>query len=193
MRNAYFLNRLTSPVLAAFVAAVICVAAPVRALAAEPAMLDKTIAEVKDRWSDIRHMPADEFEAMRAKDETVLFDVRTPAEYAVSHIEGAIRVEPGISATDFMAAHGAALKGRTAVFYCSVGMRSSKFAERVKDAAIQTGVAGVANLEGGIFAWHRDRRPLVDGKGATPSIHPYDRTWGKAVARPADIATDARK
>lgn len=163
------------------------------ARAADLALLDTTIAEVKDRWPDVAHITAGEMEAIRANTAAVLFDTRTPEEFAVSHIAGAIRLDPGISAPEFVATHGAALKGKTAVFYCSVGVRSSKVAERVKTDVVAVGGAGVANLEGGIFGWHRDRRPMVDGRGETPRVHPFDKTWGKAVSRPQDISTQERK
>ena len=45
----------------------------------------------------------------------------------------------------------------------------------------------VANLEGSIFAWANEDRPLVqgDGEGAgapTSLVHPYDADWGNLVA-----------
>jgi len=55
----------------------------------------------------------------------LLFDVREPDEFNTSHLNGAIRVDPDVKAETFLKEHGEVLKGKAAVFYCSVGYRSS--------------------------------------------------------------------
>lgn len=37
------------------------------------------------------------------------------------------------------------------------------------------------NLEGSIFAWANEGRPLVDDKGLATKVHPYDAKWGELL------------
>ncbi|MEM6491501.1 MAG: rhodanese-like domain-containing protein, partial [Pseudomonadota bacterium] len=94
---------------------------------------------------------------------------------------GALRLDPDADADAFMAQYGALIAGRDVIFYCSVGVRSSRMAERL--APVLGDARSVANLEGGVFAWHNQSRPLEDAQGATPFVHPYNRSWGRLVDR----------
>jgi hypothetical protein len=50
-------------------------------------------------------------------------------------------------------------------------------AERLQKA----GFTRVRNLEGSIFEWANEGRPLVrEGKKVT-TVHPYDTTWGRLL------------
>ena len=99
----------------------------------------------------------------------VLLDVRTKAEYEVSHLAHAIQVEPG---SDPAALH---LSGdQPIVTYCSVGYRSSAFAEKLDKA----GFKNVVNLDGSIFQWTNENRPLVNDAGQTDKVHPFNALWG---------------
>ena len=160
------------------------VAAPIAASAAEPFTLDAVRAEVKKDYAGVAHLPAESLaEALAAKDGVLLFDVREREEYAVSRIHGAVRVDPGIWTRSFLKRYGDAVRGKTVVFYCSVGVRSSKLAERVRTRLGALGARAVYNLDGGIFAWHNEARPLTSDAGATPYVHPFDRHWGRLVER----------
>jgi rhodanese-related sulfurtransferase len=161
---------------------------------AQPAgHLERTIEDVAKRWPNVQHVPADSVARMMTEKSAVIFDVRTEQEYSVSHLEGAIRVDPAIDSAEFLKAHSEALKGKTAVFYCSVGVRSSKLAERVGQGLKKAGALATQNMRGGIFAWHQEQRPLHDAKGPIELVHPYDKTWGKAVKRQESISTDGRQ
>ncbi len=156
--------------------------------------LQTTIADVAARWPKQRHITPQDLAHLMRDDAAVIFDVRGPEEYAVSHLEGAIRVDAGITPAAFLSENASALNGKLAVFYCSVGVRSSKLAERVGDTAFKAaGATGSANLAGGIFAWHGQERPLVDAKGATSFVHGYDRTWSQLIKRQELISNDAKK
>lgn len=141
--------------------------------------------DVARRWPEVSQLPREQMSAILAAsgDGAVLFDVREADEYTVSHLPGAVRVDPGVTREEFLARHGAALSGKTAVFYCSVGVRSSLLADRVREGLSRAGAAGVYNLRGGVFAWHNEARPLVDGQGPTDRVHGYDARWGKLVQR----------
>lgn len=164
--------------------AAILAAVPPTALGA-PASLQATIDDVARRWPQLGHISPARVEELMRQRRAVLFDVRTPAEYAVSHLPGAINVAPGMSAVTFLEQYGGAVGGKTAVFYCSVGVRSSKLAERVAQGLKARGATAVDDLAGGIFAWHGEGRTLVDARGPTDFVHPYDSEWGRLLLRPA--------
>jgi len=103
-----------------------------------------------------------------------LLDVRTPQEYAVSHLPGARQVSPDAKAEEVLAKLD---RQRPVVVYCSVGYRSSKLAERLQAA----GLVEILNLEGSIFAWANEDRPLEkDGQPAT-RVHPYSQRYGQML------------
>jgi rhodanese-related sulfurtransferase len=117
------------------------------------------------------------------REDVLLLDVREMQEFAVSHLAGAQRVDPGIWRSTFLKRFANAARGKTVVFYCSVGVRSSKLAEKVRAELMAQGALGVFNLDGGIFAWHNEGRPLVNAKGQTSFVHPYDSYWGQLITR----------
>ena len=125
----------------------------------------------------VEHVTAAELDGM---DDPLLFDVRSEAEFAVSRLPGAVRVDPDMDADAFLAAHGQAAAGRTLVFYCSVGWRSSGLADRVGPALAEAGGRAV-NLRGGAFGWVNEGRMLSGPDGPTGRVHAYDRVWGRLI------------
>jgi rhodanese-related sulfurtransferase len=115
--------------------------------------------------------------------QTILFDVREEDEFEQSHLSGARRIDPGMSADAFIKAYGAELKGRTVVFYCAVGVRSGVMLARVRSALDQTGATGAYNLRGGIFRWHTNGHRVVAQSGPASSVHSYDASWGQLLDR----------
>ncbi len=105
----------------------------------------------------------------------LLLDVRTEPEYAVSHLMGARRVDPDADAASALGGGG---KNTVIVTYCSVGYRSSAVAERLQKA----GCVNVYQLDGSIFQWANEGRPLVgsDGKKIA-EVHPYNNRWGRLL------------
>jgi rhodanese-related sulfurtransferase len=110
----------------------------------------------------------------RPRQQLALFDVRTPDEYRVSHLDGAQRVDPDTGYAHFVAEHGAQLKGKTVVFYCTTSARSGDLALGVRDGLLQSGAKAVAQLAGGLIAWHNAGLPMVNAAGPTPYLHPFD-------------------
>ena len=100
---------------------------------------------------------------------------RTPAEWNVSHLAGARRVEPGASAA---AAVGKLSKDAPIVAYCAVGYRSGEMAKRLRAA----GFTQVQNLEGSIFKWANEHRPLVHEGEPTTRVHPYNAIRGHLLS-----------
>lgn len=120
-------------------------------------------------------------ERLRQPTPPLLLDARTPAEAAVSRLPGARRVDPDASAASLAAALSDVDRAQEVVVYCSVGVRSARVASRLR----QAGFRRVENLEGSIFRWANEGRPLVTGDGAPArTVHSYDAVWGRLL-RPA--------
>ncbi|MDX2217117.1 MAG: rhodanese-like domain-containing protein [Oculatellaceae cyanobacterium bins.114] len=111
----------------------------------------------------------------------LLLDARTVEEFDVSHLPQAHRVDqwmlargeqqPSIESTQ-----------QAIVVYCSVGYRSTRFAQ-----SLQTrGYSNVFNLEGSLFEWvnqgYSVYRTGADGvEQVTQWVHPYNATWGRLL------------
>jgi rhodanese-related sulfurtransferase len=135
--------------------------------------------KLERQFPSVEHMIPEHFEQALARDpnSVLLLDSREQYEYEISHLHGALRVDPGILTRDFMTRFGKQVSGRKVVIYCSVGYRSSKLAQRLREALLRAGARGVYNLRGGLFAWHNTGRPTVKGSQATYEVHPYSRRW----------------
>ncbi|MBT6146419.1 MAG: rhodanese-like domain-containing protein [Gemmatimonadetes bacterium] len=133
---------------------------------------------IRQRYPNVRQITTTEWASWQAHPDTVqplLLDVRTPAEFAISHLSGAQRAD---ELTQALTALSDAAPDTPILLYCSVGYRSSRLADQLR----QRGYTQVANLEGSLFAWANEGRPLVDEHDkATHLAHPYNATWGKLL------------
>jgi len=112
----------------------------------------------------------------RQRQQPILLDVRTANEWKVSHLPGARRVDPGVPVE---AALPMSSRQAPVVTYCAVGFRSAELASRLRAA----GFTHVQNLDGGIFEWANQHRPLVqDGKRAS-RVHPYNEFWARLLSK----------
>jgi len=116
------------------------------------------------------------------RERLVMFDVRKVEEFEVSHLESAVRVDPDISADAFLKQYGNMLKDRTAVFYCSVGYRSSILVERI--AKVKGDSTRLVNLRGGLFQWYNDGLAVYDSVGVTNKVHRFSAYWGRLLVAP---------
>lgn len=85
--------------------------------------------------------------------EIVLIDVRTPPEYMVDHIEGALLMPLPFFAPSALPTQA----GKRLVFHCGSGARSGKASHQ----ALKAGIDPVAHLEGGMGAWKKAGRPHI--------------------------------
>jgi len=146
-------------------------------------LLDATVRLI-ERTHRVESAATEELAAMLAGEEPpLLFDVRTAREFDTSRIAAAVRLDPDMGADEFRDRYGALMAGRGAVFYCSVGQRSSELIQRVEDACRQAGARSCRNLRGGIFRWYNEGRPVVDASGTTDNIDGFDAVWGTMVER----------
>ena len=146
--------------------------------------LSKIHSQIITDHPNLTHVSAAEINALMTRDEDILLlDVREAKEYSVSHIDGALRVDPDISAADFMTRFGDQAIGKQVILYCSVGRRSSRLGDRVREPLMAAGASHVSNLEGGVFRWHNENGPLVSASGSTQKVHPYNIWWGRLLTR----------
>lgn len=108
---------------------------------------------------------------LRSEVPPTLLDARAPEEFAVSHLQGARRVDPDHPDLDALVE----LRSRRVVVYCSVGYRSADIAQQLARA----GFNNVYNLEGGIFAWANRGHPIYARGRRVHKVHPYDTLWGR--------------
>lgn len=132
---------------------------------------------IRAKYPNVRRITTAELAAWMEDDRRprpVLLDVRTEAEWNVSHIPGARRVDP-TAPPDVAGGHIA--KDAPVVTYCAVGYRSAEMAKRLREA----GFTNVQNLEGSIFEWANEHRPLVKGSRKETRVHPYNSWWGRLL------------
>lgn len=102
-----------------------------------------------------------------------LLDARTQAEYELSHLPQAERIDPYHPNLEAIAS----AKDAPIVVYCSVSYRSASVAQQLK----QAGFSQVYNLEGSIFQWANEGHPIYENEHPTTLVHPYDPRWGKLL------------
>ena len=91
-------------------------------------------------------------------DDAIIMDVRTPAEFDMSHITGAINVD--IQDEEFASMVASLDKDKTYLVHCTknpVGGRSSRALETLQGL----GFRNLYNLEGGYIAWKEAELPLT--------------------------------
>lgn len=139
--------------------------------------LEKMKALVHERFPVVRHLTPAELAAWLAdpkRSAPVLLDVRTRVEFEVSHLPGARHVEPGIPTSELLPTLPA---GQPVVVYCSVGYRSAECATRL----LKAGFTNVINLEGSLFQWANEGRPIEAGGQPATKVHPYSERFGKLL------------
>ena len=95
------------------------------------------------------------FAELIADTNVVVLDVRTAAEFAEGHIQGAILIDQGQS--DFVEKVKAALPtDKKIAIYCRSGRRSANAAGRLADFGYKC-----VNLKGGIIAWKEANMPVT--------------------------------
>lgn len=140
----------------------------------DPLKWDAVFAWIQRDWPEVAQMSTDELaERMAASNEVtpLLIDVRTREEYEVSHLPGAIWAE---TPDQIASALREASDRRAVVFYCSVGVRSSRAAAKL----VRSGRANIFNLQGSIFKWANEGRSLIANDRAVHVVHPFNERWG---------------
>ena len=124
-------------------------------------------------------------ELIEAGADVVLLDARSAAEFEISHLQGAVRATGIREAKRALAQRG---EEPIVVVYCSVGYRSSRLAQQLK----AEGIEDVFNLEGSLFKWANEGRPVYNGPAQVQSVHPFDEDWGELLHESRNRATRNR-
>lgn len=146
----------------------------------DPQPLDWSAVEaiIANDYPDVPGMSTAELAAALAADpaSVVILDARAPGEFAVSHLPGAQLVGSDADAAGRLAAVS---PGARVVVYCSVGYRSAALVDRLRER----GHADAVNLEGSIFRWAGEGRPVYRDGTRVEQVHPYDDRWGALLPR----------
>jgi rhodanese-related sulfurtransferase len=101
----------------------------------------------------------DEVSGALARRDIVLVDVRSPQEFMIEHIEGALLSPIAFFDPSFLPRD----TDRRIVLHCGSGMRSEKAAR----ACLEAGFERIAHLGGGMAAWKAGGQPFVGTDMAT--------------------------
>jgi rhodanese-related sulfurtransferase len=141
-----------------------------------PSDWETTKSWVRTEFPEVEHISAEDLRLRldSGRGSPMVLDVRTAEEYEVSHLKGAIRVDPDGELPDFLRTldHEASV-----VAYCSVGYRSSRLVERLT----KEGFTDAKNLEGSIFEWANKGYPVERDGAPVQEVHPYDAEWGRLL------------
>ena len=98
---------------------------------------------------------------MLQNETVVVLDVRTPNEYAMEHIEGAINIS--IADMEFSESVSKLDHGRTYIVYCTLNKENGRTDKSLKIMS-GLGFKKLYNMKGGIFAWKQNGYPIVQSE-----------------------------
>ena len=132
----------------------------------------ETLRFVRETFPHVPQLSTERLAELLAEGaEVVLLDARSKEEFATSHLQGAVRATSVRKARNALDEHGGE---PTVVVYCSVGYRSSRLAQQLR----AQGIEDVFNLEGSLFKWANEGRPVYRDSEQVRSVHPFDDDWG---------------
>ncbi len=138
------------------------------------------IRDIRNKYPDVKQLRTDELHSWLSNsgiEPIILIDARAKKEFQISHISGAKNI-PYNSKNPLK--YLANIKpDDSLVVYCSVGYRSSILARKLWTL----GFKEVHNLEGSIFKWANEGRPLVQGQTIAHKVHPYNSRWGNLLKK----------
>lgn len=144
---------------------------PPQSDAARRAQIESMYQEYREDFPAVDEISPQGLLDRKLAEDTVLVDVRTPEEQAVSMLPGAITQDAFEAARD-------AYQHQTVVTYCTIGARSGAYADELREEGV-----AVFNLKGSILAWTHAGLPLMDSAGQpTRSVHTYGRKWNLAAS-----------
>ena len=135
----------------------------------------KTLDLVRETFPDVAQLSTERLAHLIGENaDVVLLDARTRKEFRTSHLRGATLANDVQSAARALEDGG---EDRMIVVYCSVGYRSSRLARQLRTR----GVKNVFNLEGSLFKWANEGRPVYRGSERVQEVHPFDEDWGELL------------
>lgn len=101
--------------------------------------------------------PEEAYDVLSENSAAIVLDIRTPEEFAENRIEGAVNID--FYAADFEDRIAALDRDANYVMYCRSGNRSGQ----ARPVFETLGFADVADVDGGIVAWHEAGLPVESG------------------------------
>lgn len=132
---------------------------------------------IRFSFPTVQNISTDELFSCLNQTETenpIVLDTRTEQEYAVSHIYEAQLVTS--EQTNIIDTNTLNLN-TPIVTYCSIGYRSAVIAAKLQKA----GYKNVYNLEGSIFKWVNEGKPVYQNRQIVRQVHPYNQFWGYLI------------
>ncbi|MFN8126006.1 MAG: rhodanese-like domain-containing protein [Candidatus Nanopelagicales bacterium] len=114
------------------------------ALIALIALMTVLVAGCSSGGGAVKTVDAQTFLDTASQPGVTVVDVRTPAEYAAGHLDGAVNID--VESSDFAQQLGSLDKATTYALYCRSGNRSAAAADQMAAA----GFTSIDNLTGGI-------------------------------------------
>lgn len=120
----------------------------------------------------LERVDADEAASLIADNTYTILDVRDENEFAISHLEGAIRFEEKVLER---------LNPKEPVLvYCTVGLRSNKLAQTLREE----GFSKIVELQNGLIGWSNAELPMVNSSNSTTdSVHVYNQYFGTLLKK----------
>ena len=130
----------------------------------------KKIQEINYKTGAEQMTVSDLKKLLYAGDNLLILDVRTPEEFQIGALAGAMSLPlekiPGFIPRLY--------GNKTIVSYCTVGYRSGLVAVDLENLLGRP----VYNLDGGIIEWCNQGGEVIDSEGSSSSrIHPYNASW----------------
>jgi rhodanese-related sulfurtransferase len=119
---------------------------------------------VTKQFPKVKHISIEEIQRLK-KSDYIFVDVRSPNEIKVSTIPGAI------TADDFEK-NMSKYKDKKIITYCTIGYRSSKYADKFKDQGLD-----IYNMRESILGWAARKLPLDKAGVETREVHVYSDAW----------------
>jgi rhodanese-related sulfurtransferase len=129
------------------------------------AAIDKMYQDYQKSFPDVPEITASELADRMDQGGVTVVDVRTPREWDVSRIPGAIPIEE-------FEKNPASYKDQPVIAYCTIGYRSGQFAKRLQEQGFDA-----SNLTGSILSWVHEGYEVVDNDGETNRVHVYGPQW----------------
>lgn len=125
--------------------------------------------------------------------EVVLLDARSAQEFAVSHLPGAVHIDPDAGPDAIMSKVGKLAGGKTVVIYCTRFQRSRLMADTLLYRLEDAGARQVVTLKGGLLGWANDGRWMRDHRGVlTAAVHPFTQELARDVRRADTVRYQAK-
>ena len=122
-------------------------------------------AGIRMKFPDIEEMHARRAIELMNDNSIIFIDVRRPEEQELSMLPDAITAKAFLENPE-------KYKDYTKVGYCTIGYRSSMFAQKLKEMGIS-----IYSLRGGLLAWVHDGGKVYNDREQSFRIHVYGRPW----------------